>query len=232
MGKNYVESSLKRFLKRKVKITLGLVVAFMITGAVGYAEVQPETITGEEPFVLTFGEKTIEQDSLNMNFNKNEVPKGIRIEPKNTNSIAKAKIETSNNIDIFVKHYDPTGICVRNGGELEITSKNIVINSLTEKVNPNETNPNLQYSIAMGIDVDNNPYSSGLKKGGKVNITAETVNITAEAKQDAGWAYGINCITRTTNSVKEDVSRVVINAKDTKINAISKTKGASNGIIA
>ena len=38
MGKNYVESSLKRFLKRKVKITLGLVVAFMITGNAGYAE--------------------------------------------------------------------------------------------------------------------------------------------------------------------------------------------------
>ena len=34
MGKSYVENSLKRFLKRKVKITLGLVVAFMITGTV------------------------------------------------------------------------------------------------------------------------------------------------------------------------------------------------------
>ncbi len=34
MGKSYVENSLKRFLKRKVKITLGLVVAFMITGMV------------------------------------------------------------------------------------------------------------------------------------------------------------------------------------------------------
>ena len=34
MGKSYVENSLKRFLKRKVKITLGLVVTFMITGAV------------------------------------------------------------------------------------------------------------------------------------------------------------------------------------------------------
>ncbi len=38
MGTNYVESSLKRFLKRKVKVTLGLVVAFMITGTVGFAE--------------------------------------------------------------------------------------------------------------------------------------------------------------------------------------------------
>ncbi len=38
--KNYVstENSLKRFLKRKVKITMGFVVAFMIMGNIGYAE--------------------------------------------------------------------------------------------------------------------------------------------------------------------------------------------------
>ena len=38
MGKNYAESSLKRFLKRKVKITLELVVTFLITGMVAFAE--------------------------------------------------------------------------------------------------------------------------------------------------------------------------------------------------
>ena len=37
MGKNYIESSLKRFLKRKVKITLGVVVSFLITGMVSFA---------------------------------------------------------------------------------------------------------------------------------------------------------------------------------------------------
>ena len=37
MGKSYVENSLKRFLKRKVKITLGVVVTFLITGAVAFA---------------------------------------------------------------------------------------------------------------------------------------------------------------------------------------------------
>ena len=36
MRNNDIESSLKRFLKRKVKITLGVVVAFLITGTVGY----------------------------------------------------------------------------------------------------------------------------------------------------------------------------------------------------
>ena len=37
MRKNYVENSLKRFLKRKVKITMGVVVSFLITGAVAFA---------------------------------------------------------------------------------------------------------------------------------------------------------------------------------------------------
>ena len=36
MGKNYIESSLKKFLKRKVKITLGVVVTFLITGMVSF----------------------------------------------------------------------------------------------------------------------------------------------------------------------------------------------------
>ena len=38
MGKNYAESSLKHYLKQKVRITLGLVVTFLITGAVAFAE--------------------------------------------------------------------------------------------------------------------------------------------------------------------------------------------------
>ena len=44
MGKNYAESSLKHYLKQKVRITLGLVVTFLITGAVAFAL---PTINGE-----------------------------------------------------------------------------------------------------------------------------------------------------------------------------------------
>ena len=44
MGKNYVENSLKRFLKRKVKITLGLVVTFLITGMVTFAGDKSEIV--------------------------------------------------------------------------------------------------------------------------------------------------------------------------------------------
>ncbi len=38
MGKNYVESSLKHYLKQKVRITLGVVVTFLITGMAVFAE--------------------------------------------------------------------------------------------------------------------------------------------------------------------------------------------------
>ena len=44
MGKNYAENSLKHYLKQKVRITLGLVVTFLITGAVAFAL---PTINGE-----------------------------------------------------------------------------------------------------------------------------------------------------------------------------------------
>ena len=44
MGKNYAENSLKRFLKRKVKITLGVVVSFLITGMVAFAAEKSEIV--------------------------------------------------------------------------------------------------------------------------------------------------------------------------------------------
>ena len=44
MGKNYAENSLKRFLKRKVKITLGVVVSFLITGVVAFAAEKSEIV--------------------------------------------------------------------------------------------------------------------------------------------------------------------------------------------
>ena len=44
MGKNYAENSLKRFLKRKVKITLGVVVSFLITGMVTFAAEKSEIV--------------------------------------------------------------------------------------------------------------------------------------------------------------------------------------------
>ena len=51
MGKSYIENSLKRFLKRKVKITLGLVVTFMITGAVSFGAEEGSIIEGNGTYI-------------------------------------------------------------------------------------------------------------------------------------------------------------------------------------
>mgnify|MGYP000862830277 CR=1 FL=1 len=52
MGRNYAENSLKKFLKRKVKITMGVVVSFLITGAVAFgAEPQEPTINAEGAYI-------------------------------------------------------------------------------------------------------------------------------------------------------------------------------------
>lgn len=47
MKRSNIESSLKRFLKRKVTITMGMVVAFLITGTIGYGEDKYEVAEGE-----------------------------------------------------------------------------------------------------------------------------------------------------------------------------------------
>ena len=221
--KHNIENSLKRFLKRKVKITIGFIVIFLITGTVGFSEI----LTGKDPFILNSGEKNIEQDGLEFSFVDNTYRRGILIEPEKDATIAKATIKTLNDLNINVNHYDATGICVRNGGKLDINSKNISITAITDSVQPGYKD-----SIVMGIDIDNHPYSPGLKEGGKLNITADTINIIAKATHDAGWAYGINCITRTEDLSQDKVSQVVINAKNTNIIAESSVKGQSNGIIA
>ncbi len=74
MGKNYVENSLKRFLKRKVKITLGVVVSFLITGAVAFAreynvQLNPNQvfgINGEEKVKIDENFKISENSKLEM----------------------------------------------------------------------------------------------------------------------------------------------------------------------
>ena len=51
MGKGYVENSLKRFLKRKVKITLGVVVSFLITGMVSFGAEEGSIIEGNGTYI-------------------------------------------------------------------------------------------------------------------------------------------------------------------------------------
>lgn len=78
MEKNYVESSLKRFLKRKVKITMGFVVAFMITGTIGFAE----NINKENETLNMSGyEESLKADNISI-ITKTEANKGTSLNNK------------------------------------------------------------------------------------------------------------------------------------------------------
>ena len=46
MEKQNIEKSLKRYLKRKVSLTLGVVVTFLITGSLGYGAMYKEGVVG------------------------------------------------------------------------------------------------------------------------------------------------------------------------------------------
>mgnify|MGYP000888952038 CR=1 FL=1 len=64
MRKNYVENSLKRFLKRKMKITMGVVVSFLITGAVAFGVEITDIPKGYEDRVIV-GEQTEVLENIN-----------------------------------------------------------------------------------------------------------------------------------------------------------------------
>ena len=94
MGKNYVESSLKRFLKRKVKITMGFVVAFMITGVVSIGAEH------SSPIEVSDEDIKVENDEIfTSNIEKQEGQSHA------ISAVNKGKISiNSNNIDIIVKN--------------------------------------------------------------------------------------------------------------------------------
>ena len=222
MGKNYVESSLKRFLKRKVKITLGLVVAFMITGAVGYAN--PIIADGGEP--ININDALLEMKIFDYN------------EGKDTNG------------NLVTENY---AISSANKGIVNINSKNIKI----ETKNVTEFHPETPISYSYGIQAVGNGiinlgnsstqqidiittsdyfgigvYADKLNgTGGKINIIANTVNISANGIGKDGDAYGIYCITRTTDSEEQDKSNIEIKAKNTNI-TVNTEGGKSIGIAA
>ena len=118
MGKSYVESSLKRFLKRKVKITMGFVVAFMIMGTGAFAEVITEPI--KKPDTIEAYKDVIIND-INISSNSN---RGIQLQSSNIkNDYHDLKIE-SNNIQIDLNSEEESrGINITGGSKLTLGKK-------------------------------------------------------------------------------------------------------------
>ena len=194
MGKSYIENSLKRFLKRKVKITLGLVVTFMITGAVALGI--------EGPFVAHDGENCQIKELKD----KNIIINGGLIGQKYGT----------------VSNYQQAGatgsVLALNGGTINLGSKE------TEKIILISKG-----DYAQTLATDNFKEQDTIKKGGKITVTADEVNI--EAHGTNGYSHAVYSITRSSDYSQEDVSQIVINSKNTTIISTMED-GISNGVTA
>ena len=97
---NYVvstEKSLKHWLKKKVTITTGTVVGFLIMGTIAFGEIQSTTVTTNKDYVCRYG------NSINIVIEKEDIQaKGIEIKGNNE----RATTENKGSINIQgEKHY-------------------------------------------------------------------------------------------------------------------------------
>ena len=145
MGKNYVENSLKRFLKRKVKITIGVVVTFLITGMVSFAGDKPVEEMNDfekaEYYLTGLGKSNIKQGEYK-------------------DSTGKYAISVNENGDISFSGFDTTG----DGKEDTIPNiSNNMISKVTKELlesgalssNEIEVTSNNKIKINTGIIVNN-----------------------------------------------------------------------------
>ena len=182
MGKSYVENSLKRFLKRKVKITLGLVVAFMITGMVSLGaeteikheehknQVEWEQVAEAEKYL------TSTKDKFEGNISGNY----IKIE-NSGNKISYDIIKS-----LFNKNFTSTSITFEKEKISDETLKNIdstlkiLDTNFNQKFSDNEVK-----NIGIINNIDNTGYNEGINLIGQENVTVtkgliESGDVTVE----------------------------------------------------
>ena len=244
MGKNNVESSLKRFLKRKVKITMGFVVAFMITGTIGFAE----NINKENETLNMSGyEESLKADNISI-ITKTEANNGTGINNKgiffdSAGAITTKKI-IANDINININHDWANGIVAYYGANLDIKTNKIDIDVISEHIptkNPPNYSSKWDTNIVYGIRAEKFSSKNPSPNGGIINIEADTVDIFAKVtglikdeengKEVPNYAYGIS--TSTPNYTDKDItSEINIKAKDTIIKVEAAKKEYATGIVA
>ena len=135
MGKNYVENSLKRFLKRKVKITMGFVVAFMIMGTGAFSaetETNPITIDKSEIDISFLNLRDKESENYNSKYNQYSSPSPKFILGENVGETLKVTGSISYG---STNGSDKSGIRF----DLDLNGKNLEANlSRHEYLNPNQ----------------------------------------------------------------------------------------------
>ena len=234
MGKNYVESSLKRFLKRKVKITMGFIVAFMImgTGVFG-ADFIGDAMIEQQNTSLEKLDKELILDSKNFNGN---IKNGILSYNNGKISIKSTNIAINNEImnTTSDRGYSLAGVQTRFGGKVNLGTD--FTENISIKVHVDTNNNEIAYDkgkevedIAIGL-LAFRPYDYDTgKENSQIIVNSNNLNI--DVVSEKGFAYGIQVYNATTPEDIGDKKRatVVINSKNVVINAKSNaTKELNN----
>ena len=153
MGKSYVESSLKRFLKRKVKITIGVVVTFLITGAVAFATENDAEAVNKFKEDLTNQNTKIEEIETNLQGLGNSNLENGDYKVKKDGTGADATIKVSDNTIDFseikkVNFGEQKGLKIELNNNLTKATKENIVSALGQG---NYTNTNLKDNINNGI---------------------------------------------------------------------------------
>ena len=214
MGKSYIENSLKRFLKRKVKITLGLVVTFLITGMVSFAEEANPYKEGTIEYHKWEAEKALEGTFLN---------------GKGTNSLSELNGKTDNDYTITITEENGNSkISVGNlAADISVPNQYISNNILNNLKNINSANSNTEnnfgilkasgslinnYGIIVGGQTLKNNY--GLILGGQV-ISEEGYNhgiiirngSSAVQTINGGNGYNYGVLNATSTNRGQDIQK-------------------------
>lgn len=208
MGKSYIESSLKRFLKRKVKITLGLVVTFMITGAVSFSA--DETIKIDD-----YHQKYNLDGILTAKDNLTGLGKENFKDIKKENVIINGKnytVEMKGNVLSFTGIGDAPAL-----NSIEIKKEDIsaslkatIDNVMAKLENPDTSNPNVNNSI---LNMQNSDKGNIINNG--IIIGDENIQIAQQGK------------TATNNGILVGYS----NSYQQKISGKEDAKIINNGLI-
>ena len=233
MNKNYVENSLKRFLKRKVKITTGFVVAFLITGTVGFAE----SLTGEHTFDKDI---TIESDKtvggkLSGIYSDKDNPK-VNIVGENS----KITIHTENKGSAISGIYTDHGTA-DNRTNVNITADLIAIDSISTDGNGafgiflqryNDTTINGDISINAITDTNgknsHGVLPSGFISKGIATLTGENFDLYSKSINGSDYINGTLGMQISSDlNTSEEKAHTTFNYKNMKVTS----EGYGNGTV-
>lgn len=199
MKNTYITKLVKSFLKKKIKITLGLIITFLVSGNIGYAEINEKPQEGKQynDFLIWGSEVQIFGDKVSENDFQYFFNKGMKIEAK-TGGTGRA---------IYVGAGMESVNTIFNIGKAEGKEYDLYLKGIEEslKVGKNSTTTinaldgNLYFSSS-SWDTSGNAATIYLAEGSTLNITANYLYTSGGAETNLKLFDNANAVINLTGN--------------------------------